>query len=210
MSAYLSEEEQVEAIKKWWKENGMSVVGGAVLGFAIIFGWQGWGQYRTAQGENASILFSTLENQVRAGDNEAAVSTAKRLIGDYGDSVYAGFAALQVARLSYEQGDKAVAREHLRWTVENASDPTIAGLARLRLGRLLLDLGEADAAAAIAAAAGDFMPGAFAELRGDIARAQGDSTAARRAYDEALQQGVDDAALVRMKLVDLGSQGGAS
>ena len=38
MSSYLSEEEQVEALKKWWKDNGTSVIAGVVLGFGIIFG----------------------------------------------------------------------------------------------------------------------------------------------------------------------------
>ena len=42
MSAYLEEEEQIEAIRNWWKENGRSVIAGAVLGLAAIFGWQGW------------------------------------------------------------------------------------------------------------------------------------------------------------------------
>ncbi|MEW8396328.1 MAG: tetratricopeptide repeat protein, partial [Candidatus Thiodiazotropha sp.] len=40
MSEYQTEEEQVEAIKRWWKENGTSVIAGLVIGLGGIFGWQ--------------------------------------------------------------------------------------------------------------------------------------------------------------------------
>ena len=39
MNAYETDEEKVEAIKGWWKENGISVVGGLALGLAAVFGW---------------------------------------------------------------------------------------------------------------------------------------------------------------------------
>lgn len=210
MSAYLSEDEQVESIKKWWKENGISVISGIALGFALIFGWQGWGKYQTVQGENASILFSTLENQVAAGDSGAAVDTGKRLIGEYGDSVYASFAAMQLARLSYQQGEKDAARSHLSWAMTNAPDPAIAAIARLRLGRLLLDMDELDKAAEVAVGETASMAGDFAELRGDIARKQGRSDDARAAYAEAQRLGVDDSELLQMKIVDLGGVGESS
>ena len=210
MSSYLSEDEQVEAFKKWWKENGTSVIAGAVLGFAIIFGWQGWDAYSTAQGENASILFTSMENQLAAGQQEQGIETAKRLIGEYSNSVYATFAALQMAKLSYEQGEKDAARQHLQWSMENAPDTALSELARLRLARLLIDMQQLDEAAVLTAGAGELMPGEFAMLRGDIARQRGDAGEAENAYREALELGVEDQQLLRMKLVDLGVEEPAS
>lgn len=207
MSTYQTEEEQVEAIKKWWKDNGKSVVGGIVLGFAIIGGWQGWQGYQRSQGEAASQYFDAMRQSVQAGQYDKAIEDAKRLVGEYGGTAYASFAALELAKLSYQRGEKAAARNHLRWVAESAPDPSIRELARLRLGRLLLDM--QDTAALQALLATTPLPafaGEFASLRGDLARAQGDLEAAREAYQEAWIKGVEDTGLLQMKLVDVGGQ----
>ena len=204
MSSYLSEEEQVEALKKWWKENGTSVIIGVVLGFGIIFGWQGWNAYQVSQGEGASILYTSMDNQLASGDRNAGVETAKRLVGEFGGTAYATFAALQLAQLSYTQGEKDAARSHLQWAMDNAPDKALSELARLRLANLLMDMQQWEAAGTLVNGAGDMMAGEFALLRGEIARQQGDADAARAAYREALDKGVHNEDLVRMKLVDSG------
>lgn len=207
MSAYQTEEEQVEAIKKWWKDNGKSVIGGIVLGFAIIGGWQGWQGYQRNQGEAASAYFDAMRQAVRTGQDDKAIDDAKRLIGEYGGSAYASFAALELARLSYARGEKAAARNHLQWVADSAPDPSIAEVARLRLGRLLLDMSELDALQALLAQPP--MPafaGEFSVLQGDLERARGNDDAAREAYQAALLKGVEDEGLLRMKLVDVGGQ----
>lgn len=207
MSTYQTEEEQVEAIKKWWKENGKSVVGGIVLGFAIIGGWQGWKSYQTNQGETASMIFDAMRQAVRGGEQAKAIEEGKRLIGEYGGTAYASFAALELARLAYERSERAAAREHLQWVAGSAPDPAISELARLRLGRLLLDMGEQDALSALLQAQPlPALAGEFAALRGDLERARGDQAAAREAYREALTTGVHNEALLRMKLVDVGGE----
>lgn len=211
MSVYQTDDEQVEAIKNWWKENGKSVIGGVVLGFAIIGGWQGWQVYQRNQGEAASITFDTMRQAVRSGQTDRAMEEGKRLLGDYGGTAYASFATLELARLAYDRGEKAAARDHLRWVVEDAPDPAVREVARLRLGRLLLDMNELDALQALldepslAAFAGE-----FAELRGDLAQARGNLPDARAAYLDALAKGVADDTLLRMKLVDVGGDPSAS
>ncbi|MDJ0807873.1 MAG: tetratricopeptide repeat protein [Gammaproteobacteria bacterium] len=204
MSSYLTEDEQVEALKKWWKENGKSVLSGLILGFGIIFGWQGWDRYQTSQGEHASMLYTTMENQFASGGDDQGTETAKRLIGEHSSSVYATFAAFQLAKVAYQKGEKASAKSHLQWALDNAPDEALAGVARLRLARVLIDMQEWDAAQTLVEGAGDLMPGEFARLQGDIAQHRGDLDGAREAYQRAILQGVENADLVRMKLVDLG------
>ncbi len=207
MSTYQTEEEQVEAIKKWWKENGKSVIAGIVLGFAIIGGWQGWQVYERNQGESASLMFDSMRQAVRTGQLDKAIDDGKHLIGEHSGSAYASFAGLELARLAYDRDEKAVARDHLQWVADSASDPAVRETARLRLGRLLLDMNELSALqsllgqTALAAYQGE-----FSALRGDMERAQGNEEAAREAYQEALIKGVEDESLLRMKLVDVGGQ----
>lgn len=211
MSTYQTEEEQVEAIKKWWKENGKSVIGGVVLGFAIIGGWQGWQGYQRNQGEAASAYFDAMRQAVRSGRDDKAIEDGKRLIGDFGGSAYASFAALELARLAYQRSEKAVARDHLQWVSDSALDPSIRELGRLRLGRLLLDMKELDALQALLGQqASAAFAGEFAALRGDYERARGNEDAAREAYQEALVKGVEDEGLLRMKMTDLGGRTAAS
>jgi predicted negative regulator of RcsB-dependent stress response len=203
MSTYLSEEEQVEALKKWWKENGKSVIVGAVLGFAIIFGWQGWQAYQVDQGESASQLFADMQQAVTAGEKDTITGKAQQLMDNYGSSGYAGLAALQLAKLAYENKQKEQARGHLTWVTQNVADDTLKEIARLRLVKLLLDIQAFDAASGLLAQNhGDVLRGEFAHLRGDLAYQQGDIAAAHKAYQESLEMGVADTALLQMKVID--------
>jgi predicted negative regulator of RcsB-dependent stress response len=206
MTSYLNEDEQVEALKNWWKENGTSIVLGVLLGFGAIFGWQGWQAYRASQGVAASNLFLAMENLEAAGKAEAEMETGKRLLGEHTGSMYASFAALELAQSLYTKGDKDTAAENLQWVVSHAPDEVIADLARLRLARVRVDQQQWDAAGAqLDGIQEDFMPGGVAELRGDIARAKGDLDAARKAYEVALGEGGDEQDSVRMKLRAIGT-----
>jgi len=201
MSTYLSDDEQAEALKKWWKENAVSIIVGAGLGFGIIFGWQGWQMFQTSQGEAASQLYAQVEQATKSGadfDN-----TATQLKADYAGSAYASYAAMQQAKAAYKAGNPDRARSELEWVMANAPDPVLVDLARLRLAALLVDQQQYDAAKEVIAAAGTFMKGDFEQLQGDIARAQGDKVSALAAYQAAASSGVTDMRLLSMKIVDV-------
>lgn len=204
MTAYLNEEEQLEALKRWWRENGRSVVAGAVLGFAIIFGWQGWKSWQQSQGEAASALFENLLVQASGGNREGALEIGRRLLSEFDDSVYASFAALELARLAYEEGNADSATGDLEWVEAHAPDSVIADLARVRLARQLLDQGKLDQVQTrLAALSEGFMPAVVAELEGDLAMRRGDKAAAREAYGRAVLAAPEEK-LLRMKLQQVG------
>ena len=205
---HLSEEEQVEELKKWWKENGRSVVAGVVLGLGGVFGWQYWTQHQQTVAEQAAYQFQQLTMAVARGTSATAVKQAEGLINDYPGSTYAVFAALNLAKLKQQEGDSAAAGVHLQWAVDNTDDASLQQIARLRIARLLLNEGDVDAAATIAATGdtGSFQ-GDFLELQGDIALKKGNREAARQAYQEALAMQVSNIALVQMKFDDLAASG---
>jgi len=200
----LSEEEQVEALKKWWQENGRSVVGGVVIGLGVVFGWQAWVKYQQSIADAASVQFEQL-NQSIAGDAlEPAEKQAELLINEYAKTPYALFAALDLARVKLQQQDSKGALEQLQWVADQSDELSIRQIARLRMARILLDSGDAEAAAAvIGKAEDDAYAGEFAMLKGDVALARGDRTAAYAAYKEALASKPGSAALVEMKMDDL-------
>jgi len=203
VSEYLTDDEQVEALKKWWRENGKAIIGGAVIGLSLVAGWQAWQSYQKGQSELASAYYEEFMLAAKAGD-DSALDQGERLLKQHGDTSYGQFTALELAALYYRQGDKAKAGERLDWVLSKADEPAIGQLARLRLCRLLIDRGELKRAAGlIDEAPMDSYAGEFAVLRGDLAMQQGDRPGARAAYQEALLKGAGNAELVRMKLVEL-------
>ncbi|MEN8180124.1 MAG: tetratricopeptide repeat protein [Pseudomonadota bacterium] len=203
MSVYQTEEEQVEAIKKWWKENGTSVVAGLVIGLGAVFGWQGWNSYQDRIGKEASVSFSQLMNAVNNNDLEAAGNQAELLRVEYESTSYAVMAAMTQARLKLEQGDSAAARSQLEWAMQNSPNTSLKQLVQLNLVRVLLNDGDLDGAMKLADVSDGGFAGEFAELRGDIALAKQDKTSAHDAYSMALSLNVANSDQVQMKLDDL-------
>ncbi len=203
MSAYQTEEEQVEALKRWWKENGTSIIAGVVIGLGGIFGWQAWGNYQDRVGKEASLAFSQMVNAQQQGDLDSASKQAELLRLEYENSSYAVFAALAQARLKLDAGDSAAARSQLEWAMANADDESLKHLAQLNLARIFVSDGDLDAADRLAGVESGGFAGDFAQLRGDIAAQRGDKQAAFEAYTLAMAQEPSNRNLLQMKLDDL-------
>jgi predicted negative regulator of RcsB-dependent stress response len=207
---YETEEQQVEALKNWWQENGRAVVAGAVLGLAGVFGWRAWLAHQNTVAAQASNLFDQLVMSVESG--KPPLETQQQTItlrDEYGATPYAAFADLMAARIRYEQGDVAGTKAALEQAIVKAPDPALQILAVLRLARVKISAGELDQAMALLnqyPAPPSFIA-EYAVLRGDIARAKGDAAAARSAYQEALAGKPGQADLIQLKLDNLPSLG---
>jgi len=205
VSSYETDEEKVEAIKKWWQENGRAVILGLIVGVGIIFGWGAWTRYRDTLAQRASAAFEQLLATQMTGDNESAVGQATLLIDEYSSTTYATLAALVQARSELDLGNTAGARAALELAIARSPDPAIAKVAALRLARLLVAEGDLDAAAALVERhdEGESFTGAFAAVRGEIQEAKGDKKQARAAYEAAVAAGAPNADLLRLKLQEL-------
>ncbi len=208
METYDSEQEQVEALKKWWKENGRSVIAGLVIGVGGMVGWKSWTTYQESQAENASIAYDQLVQIVDRGQVTEALPQGERLINEYSRSTYAALSSLILAKVAMNAGSAEDAGRHLQWVVDHANFPELKHLATLRLAQLLLQAGEADQALGLLT---DQAPPGFEavhqETRGDILVAKGDRLAARTAYRRALASSPSTSTnrrLLQMKLDDLG------
>lgn len=211
MAEHLNDEEQVEALKKWWSENGKSVVGGVVLGLVLVGGWRGWQYYEQNRAETASARYDEMIVAAENRQLDRAVQVAEGLRVDFDDTAYASLGALRAAKLKLEAGDRGAAQVHLAWVRANAPDPGLRQIATLRMARILIDDGELDAAQRLLdAAPRDAFAPELAELRGDVARARGDAQGARAAYEEALAGKPASGLLLRMKLEDLPAAAGKS
>jgi len=207
LEIYETEEQRVEAVKKWWNENWRSLAGGVILGLAIVFGWRAWVGYEVSVGEQASMQFEQLLGALQGNNVEAVSQQADLLRREFGSSAYAVFAALAEARAAVDQGKLADARASLEWALANTGDSGLRHVARLRLARVALDQGDRSIVAGLLAekSRGAFA-GEYAHLEGDLAVAENRPDAARTAYRQALELRASNAQWIQMKLDDLGAE----
>ena len=212
MAEVMNSHDEAEQFKRWWRENWLSLVVGLALGLGAIVGWQAWGNYRDTRAAEASAQYERLSDSLRVGNLDSAVEVSKVLEQDYKGSAYAALGSLAVAAEQVRQGRLDDARAQLESVVNYADDDRIRQLARLRLARLQLALGQHDEAlGTLDVETGKAFAPLFAELRGDVHLAKDDAVQARTAYAQALAaypQGSAEKSFVERKLDDLAAAGG--
>ena len=205
---YKTEEEQVEAIKEWWKENGMSIIAGITIGLAAIFGWRGYNQYQINQAYEASSLYEQMILSARKNDSENSRVYADRILADHQSSIYGVFAKLMLAKLAAESDELDQAADHLQWVIANSDQEQITHIATLRLARVFIDQEKLDSANSLlnSAEQNNFVA-QYEELKGDVYLKQGNLDAAKQAYQKALLNTVasdESQSVIEMKLDNLG------
>ncbi|WP_030000287.1 YfgM family protein [Vibrio parahaemolyticus] len=202
MELYDTEEQQVEAIKDWWKENGKAVIIGAVVGLGGLFGWRYYQDTVIQASETASQSYTTAMNTLQEKGVDAQ-SDVQAFIESNEVKEYSVLAALQLAKAQVEAKDFVAALEQLKWAQSNTKDAALSPLISYRIARIETEMGNFDAAnTELGKVTDTAWAGRIAELRGDIALRQGDKDAAYAAYTEA-QQAADASPTLRMKLDDL-------
>ena len=208
MAYDLEEQEQIDALKAWWKEYGNLVVLAVLACLLTIAGFQGWRYYKGQQTERAAALFAQLGEAARANDAKKVQDIAAQIVEKHRSTPYAGMAALAAAKAGFTTGETDDAKKHLQWAMEKAREEEMREVARLRLAGILLDEKKYDEALKVLSTKpADAYAALYADLKGDILAAQGKPVEARAAYQLALEK--SDAAsryrpLIELKLDALG------
>ncbi|MFC1235907.1 YfgM family protein [Vibrio sp. F74] len=202
MELYDSEEDQVLAIKDWWKENGKAVILGGVIGFGGLFGWRFYQDSVIEAKEAASDSYSQVIEQL-ATKGVAASSQVESFIESNKDTEYSVLAALQLAKAQVDAAKWDEALAQLEWAKANTKDIAIGPIASFRIARIQAQKEQFDdALATLGALDSKAWAGRVAELKGDILLRKGDKDAAYSAYTEA-QQAADASQDIQFKLDDL-------
>ncbi|WP_036253950.1 tetratricopeptide repeat protein [Methylobacter sp. BBA5.1] len=205
MAIYDTEEEQVEALKRWWKENGTSTIAGLVVGIALILGWNYWRSHNKEQAAQASALYDQLLTATDAGNKESAEKLAERTKEQFGTTKYALYSGLVQAKLKVQQGDLAAAKQILEGLAAK-SDDELSHIARIRLVRLMLATGEHEQGLEVINKVDPASSSGFSvtydELLGDLYVALDRRAEARTAYQNALRNG-SQSPLLQLKIDDL-------
>ena len=195
MVAHLTEEEQIEAFKRWWNEHGTKTVLLAVTLSAAYFGWNWYGDQKLKKAQQASVIYqefveaNTTAQGVALTDaqKEKMKTVADKLSASHANSVYNHLINLQLAKLAVDEKDYEKAAEVLQSVLSADLDESIKNLATLRFARVLFAQGKYDEAIAKTTSLSATSFGSVAsELRGDIYMAQNRLIDADIAYREAM------------------------
>lgn len=209
MSDLYDTHEQSERVKSWLRENGSAIVMGLVLAFGLMFGFKQWQAWDTGKRQQASAEYQVLLSHIEQDNMDAAVPNYEVLKDQYPKSAYTAMASLMMAKARLQAGQDDLAANALTHAMNNAEPEPVQIIARERLARVRLSQGDAAGALQlldeVKSEAG--FEAQFAEIRGDIYFAQGESERAIESYQSSLDQledRVGNRELLVMKLEALG------
>lgn len=218
-----TEEEQVEAIKNWWNENGKSLIVTLVVVLGGYFGWTGYQDHQRAQGEAASNVYQQLVNKATkplSEQTEADKTELEALAADikkeFPGSLYAQFAGLYSAKFAIEANEFDAAAQELQTLLETADEGPVTYLAQVRLARVYIQQEKFDEALALVATTPEAsFTAQYEAVKGDALFAKGEQAKALQAYQAAraaaaalgintqvLQRKIDDLAGVALDGAD--------
>ncbi|MBT0585739.1 YfgM family protein [Alteromonas oceanisediminis] len=205
MEQFATEEQQVEAIKRFWKDNGIAIIVGAVIGLGGLWGWRYYSESQISAKEATSLQYQNVVENLQANGN---MDEAAAFIRENAGTGYAPLAALVLAQQAVDAGDFAQASEHLR-NAADSTDGAVSDVAKLRLARVLLAQNEAQQALDTLLTVSDEAFDAQVEaIKGDAYVVLADFDKARLAYSEAVAADANNR-VVKMKLDNLAVASGS-
>jgi len=185
----LEEQEQIDALKSWWRQNGKLVIAALVAAALAAAAVTGWRTFQARKAMEAAQMYVGLEEAARGNDAKKLKEVSSALMEQYGNTAFGPMAALMAAKSSFDQGDLKSAAAQLQWALDHAKDDETRAVARLRLAAVRLDEKQyPEALQLLEAKHPDAFAGLYLDLRADVLIAQGKPAEARAAYKDALDK----------------------
>lgn len=208
MDEFLSEKEQIQYIREWWRENRLYIF---IFGALVIGGVTGTNTWKSSVLNNqlaASSLYESLAIEISENNLDSGSMIAEEIYTDHADSIYADQARLAMAYFYMNQSRDEDAANELRQLINDPDNPEIALIGRMRLAKILLYQSKyQEVLDLLEGSIGHAFETKFSELIGDAYYGLEEYSNAEFAYMSALKNTnspqVVDAALVQMKINDL-------
>ncbi|SLM62129.1 MULTISPECIES: YfgM family protein [Dickeya] len=206
MEVYTTENEQIDALRRFFVENGKALAIGVVLGIGALVGWRFWQNHQESSTMATSAAYQQVTESLSAGTTEGVAGAEQFAAGDHGN--YGALTSLALAHQFVEKNDITKAEQQLRQAQGQTKDGDLQALITLRLARVQLQQKKPDdALKTLESVKSESWVAMVADVRGDVLVSKGDSQGAREAYNKAMaakpSQGLQS--LLRIKLNNLPS-----
>ncbi|HBO24984.1 MAG TPA: hypothetical protein DD649_19180 [Providencia sp.] len=186
MEVYTNENDQVDAIKRFFANNGVALVVGLVIGVGGVFGWNYWQSHKTNVLQESAQKYEAVSTQLHSGTVQG-IEAAQKFAAET-DDVYSAMMGLELAQISVDKGDLANAQKALTYALAKAKTVDMQDLISFRLARVQLALGNLDQAmTSIENIKGKSWQAAAQDVRGDVLLQKGDKAGAKAAYTQGLE-----------------------
>ena len=204
MAYSIEEEQEINQLKDWWKENGKTIIVAFILGVGGMFGWRYWQSHQAEQIAQASAQYDTLINSVQQ-DEQTKKANIEQFVQANSKTAYAVFALLDEAKKATEKQDFSAAEANLNQALTQSQDEVLTSIIALRLSAVQFQLGQLDnALTTLNQVKGESFNARKAILTGDIQIAKGDKVAAKNSFEQAQQSGSQlEQQMAKMKLNNL-------
>ena len=204
MAYSIEEEQEINQLKDWWKENGKTIIVAFILGVGGMFGWRYWQAHQAEQIAQASAQYDGLIYSAQQ-DEQAKKANIEQFVQANSKTAYAVFALLDEAKKATEKQDFAAAEANLNQALTQSQDEVLTSIVALRLSAVLFQLGQLDnALTTLNQVKGESFNARKAILTGDIQVAKGDKVAAKNSFEQAQQSGSQlEQQMAKMKLNNL-------
>ncbi|HHG8771744.1 TPA: YfgM family protein [Raoultella planticola] len=204
METYNNENDQVDALKRFFAENGKALAVGVILGIGALVGWRYWSSHQQDTARESSLAY---ENALAAlkSDQPEALNTAEKFAADSKNS-YGAFASLELAQRFVDRNDLQNAEKQLQQGLAAAPDDNLKSVINMRLARVQLQLKKPDdALKSLDSIKGEGWAAIVADLRGEILLNKGDKQGARAAWEAGVKSDASPALseMMRMKINNL-------
>lgn len=189
MAYSIEEEQEINQLKEWWKENGKTIIVAFILGVGGMFGWRYWQTYQANQIAEASAGYDAL---IYAAEQDSTAQKAKlaEFLQANSKTSYAVFALFDEAKNAVEKQDFAAAEVALQQVLTQSQDELLTSLSALRLSAVQFQLGQLDnALSTLEKVKSAGFNARKTLLAGDIQLAKGDVAAAKNSFEQVLQTG---------------------
>lgn len=204
MAYSIEEEQEINQLKDWWKENGKTIIVAFILGVGGMFGWRYWQAHQAEQIAQASAQYDALIYSAQQ-DEQAKKANIEQFVQANSKTAYAVFALLDEAKKATEKQDFAAAEVNLNQALTQSQDEVLTSIVALRLSAVQFQLGQLDnALTTLNQVKGESFNARKAILTGDIQVAKGDKVAAKNSFEQAQQSSSQlEQQMAKMKLNNL-------
>ncbi len=204
MAYSIEEEQEINQLKDWWKENGKTIIVAFILGVGGMFGWRYWQAHQAEQIAQASAQYDALIYSAQQ-DEQAKKANIEQFVQANSKTAYAVFALLDEAKKATEKQDFTAAEVNLNQALTQSQDEVLTSIVALRLSAVQFQLGQLDnALTTLNQVKGESFNARKAILTGDIQIAKGDKVAAKNSFEQAQQSGTQlEQQMAKMKLNNL-------